>query len=321
MRVHVQPCGSSVANEHYVDTIDNPVPVPHLEPFLTSEQKQQLRQLDLEAVAVWGVTPGKRGQNRTQWLDMGPGDLVLLYRAKRFFQSGTVLFTLESEQLAESLWSRTDEGETWQCIYVLVDLVPIDISITDYNEALGYNTNNVVQGYRRFDFERSVALLDELDLSRSDKPTTLPENASITERLAAIRGDTNTNTATKARREQTILREHLFQGRNTSTCDLCGKSYPTRFLVCAHIKKRANCSEDERTDLNVVMSACRFGCDELYEAGYIFVSENGVVDQNTAKMTTPDMSEYVSMLLGNRCQSWNEKTAKYFDHHRSVLPR
>ena len=71
MRVHVQPCGSSVAKEHYVDTIDNPVRRSRLDPFLNLAQTQRLDELGLDAIPVWGVTPGKRGQNRKQWLDRG----------------------------------------------------------------------------------------------------------------------------------------------------------------------------------------------------------------------------------------------------------
>ena len=75
MRVHVQPCGSSVANDHYVDTIENPVPRSRFESYLSPDQNNQLDLLDVDALPVWGVTPGKLGQNRKQWLEMEPGDL------------------------------------------------------------------------------------------------------------------------------------------------------------------------------------------------------------------------------------------------------
>ena len=58
-------------------------------------------------------------------------------------------------------------------------------------------------------------------------------------------------------------------------CDLCGKTYPARFVRAAHIKRRADCTLDEKRDLHNVMAACVFGCDELFEHGYIGVGSNG----------------------------------------------
>jgi hypothetical protein len=48
------------------------------------------------------------------------------------------------------------------------------------------------------------------------------------------------------------------------------------FLVAAHIKRRASCLDDEKRDLEgVVMLACRFGCDYLFEQGHIGVDAQG----------------------------------------------
>lgn len=54
---------------------------------------------------------------------------MLLYQSKRFFQSASVHFTLDSAALAESFWSRTEDCETWGCVFFLVDLDPVDIGI------------------------------------------------------------------------------------------------------------------------------------------------------------------------------------------------
>ena len=75
--------------------------------------------------------------------------------------------------------------------------------------------------------------------------------------------------------EQSYLRRALFKGP-AAPCDLCGRVFEVEFLVAAHIKKRADCDDQERRDVaHVVMSACRFGCDELYERGYIAVGDDG----------------------------------------------
>ena len=50
-------------------------------------------------------------------------------------------------------------------------------------------------------------------------------------------------------------------------------------LVAAHIKKRAACSLEEKKDYkSIVMPMCSFGCDYLYERGYIAVSDGKIID-------------------------------------------
>lgn len=70
----------------------------------------------------------------------------------------------------------------------------------------------------------------------------------------------------KIRKEQAQLRAMLAGDRKSAPCALCGHPYPMAFLVAAHVKKRAVCTDAERLDLhNVAMLACLFGCDALYE--------------------------------------------------------
>ena len=62
-----------------------------------------------------------------------------------------------------------------------------------------------------------------------------------------------------------------------NTCCIYNKKYPVSFLVAAHIKKRAECTLDEKKDfLNIVAPMCKMGCDELYEKGYIGVVDGSV---------------------------------------------
>lgn len=76
----------------------------------------------------------------------------------------------------------------------------------------------------------------------------------------------------RVRTEQNKLRRLLARGRDSAACALCGEEYPLEFLIAAHIKKRAACSGDERP-----MLACSFGCDKLYEEGWITVAADGTI--------------------------------------------
>jgi len=92
--------------------------------------------------------------------------------------------------------------------------------------------------------------------------------------------------------------------------------------VAAHIKKRSECSLDEKKDLaNVATAMCVLGCDSLFEKGYIGV-QNGRVIQIKPTSTTNAQS-HVSMLVGQNCMDWKVGNENYFDwhfkHHSSLL--
>jgi hypothetical protein len=115
-------------------------------------------------------------------------------------------------------------------------------------------------------------LLDKLASADDRRPTEDDFAAAV----AAL--DALDKTGQRAQRvEQSYLRKALFHGP-TAPCDLCGRVFEVDFLVAAHIKRRADCDDHERRDVaHVVMSACRFGCDELYERGYITIGDGGQI--------------------------------------------
>ena len=127
----------------------------------------------------------------------------------------------------------------------------------------------------------------------------------------------------KVRREQAQLRALLAGGRAHAACALCGHVYPMEFLVAAHIKKRSLCSDDERRDLqHVAMLACTFGCDSLYESGWISVDQIGIL-----RTVPPEQApagwfrEHLEGLAGLRCGAYDELSEAYFAWHRSTMFR
>ena len=88
------------------------------------------------------------------------------------------------------------------------------------------------------------------------------------------------------------LRKQLFQYKTTSKCAICNQDFNIGFLVCAHIKKRSKCTEDEMRNINNVVRMCKFGCDELFERGYVAVVDGVVkVLKNTNNTKVIDKTE------------------------------
>lgn len=126
------------------------------------------------------------------------------------------------------------------------------------------------------------------------------------------------------RKEQAELRRLLLGGRPSAPCDLCGDEFPADLLVAAHIKRRSVCSDDERNHLpHVAMLACRFGCDSLFESGYVTVDRTGHV--RTAPCEdglTGLIRSHLARLDGRPCRAHRTESQAYFSwHHDNVFRR
>ncbi len=324
MRVAVQPCGDSDAHNHYVDTISNLVNRDKIAPFLSPEQLTAFDEACGENVAVWGVTRGKTGQNLKQWLKLNSGDIVLLSKNRKLFSKARITYKIQNEPLAKALWSTKPDGSTWECIYFLGDLEEIDIPVSKYNEALVYDSKNIIQGFRVHEGAKAEKLIDLLEIPDDELANTEQETIppwgpknSLAALLASL-DSLDYPAERKARAEMGIFREHLFGKVRTARCDICGKKYPVGFLVAAHIKKRASCNDAERRDLSVVMRACVLGCDALYERSYIQIDPDGCIKITlNDSCITDDIKAKIESISGRNCAAFSPSTEQYFEWHRT----
>ncbi|MEH7445195.1 hypothetical protein V7201_23090 [Bacillus sp. JJ1122] len=115
----------------------------------------------------------------------------------------------------------------------------------------------------------------------------------------------------KKRKEQKILRDWLFKGKETESCAICGKTYHVRSLVCAHKKKRSLCTEIERTDPHIVMPLCLFGCDVMYEQEFLEIADGEV--RGYPDGLTEQEKNYITRLIGRKVDSrWLQGSPFYF---------
>lgn len=118
------------------------------------------------------------------------------------------------------------------------------------------------------------------------------------------------------RGEQRSLRATLLRGRGQATCTICGDTYPERFLWASHIKKRSLCTDQEKRDIpNVAMLACLFGCDALFEDGYLSVNGNGQIAITDAANLPPAIAIRLKMLAGRTVLEYTAKADYFAWHH------
>ena len=178
------------------------------------------------------------------------------------------------------------------------------------------------------DFSKIVLLLQgrQAPLSESDiKKLTTSANKRTKDfvdtygkRLAELDSTDTGYRSAKFRKEQATLRTILFGGKETAQCALCHQQFPTKLLVAAHIKPRARCSSLERTDPNIVMPACKTGCDDFFEHGFLIVEGDGVIQANKAAQATTDLRRMLADREGLRCTHHNPLTAGYFKYRRDL---
>ena len=100
--------------------------------------------------------------------------------------------------------------------------------------------------------------------------------------------------------------------KDRESCAICEVDYPVAALVAAHKKKRAECTEVERTDPRIVMPLCRFECDFLYEEKYVRV-ETGTVVKGNRFEGDEEGRQYLEKLIGRRIEDeWLKGSSSYF---------
>lgn len=310
MAIILQPCANKDASKHYVDTIENTKSLSSISQFLSDKELNDLKEIyPQEQVAIWGVTPSQS----SKWKRIQAGDITLLAREGAVFASAVTTYKIHSHALASKLWGFDNKGNTWEYIYFLSEVKNQHIPYKVLNKVIPYNENYVIQGFSLLDEEKSINVLKAFDL---ESETYFPD-IDTKELFEELKNEDNLETQSKTtgRKEQAAIRRLLFRNKPTGVCCICNKEYPVKFLWAAHIKKRSKCTLDEKKDLeNIAAPMCKFGCDELYEKGYIGVNNGNVIQLKDSDLTF-DIQSYINAIANNSCLSWNDKTKYYFDWH------
>lgn len=318
MRILIQPARLTVpvTKQNYRATIRRPVVFEEHADLLGPELVERLTHLSPSgATPMWGNTPDTRkGDKRTALETMRPGDWVFFSGEKRLYFGGTVAATWRNATLARRLWGDHSEGTTWERMYALVETRGFDLPMDEVRAKITEDLRDPLRELKALNEENSRALDELLSLD----PTPVPSGLPAQPRTGPHESPLEYIVQQLARGEQKGLRDRLLPDP-TGQCALCGRILPREFLVAAHIKRRAVCTDDEKRDLdNVAMPACTFGCDALYERGYITVDAGGKVQMSPLAADVPAVADYINAkLTGNTVTCWTETRIPYFQWHRT----
>ncbi|WP_409464778.1 hypothetical protein [Amycolatopsis sp. GA6-003] len=304
---------------HYHDTIDTRIRFTEHADVIDPPVLAALHDVYPDGTAqFWGVTPGVSGANVGKWKKLMPGDAVFFYGEKKIYLAGHIALPFQNRALADRLWGRNANGLTWELMFALVNLRDVTLPIDEIRAALDWSDKAFIQGFTVVEGHRADELAELVNLQ--DTGNLLVACEAFTRKVRSVTapdGPTDGTRTASWRREHPLLKKRLVELAG-DTCGLCGEGLPPAFLVGAHIKKRALCTEDERKDFdNVGMLACVLGCDSLFERGYISVDKGGKILISDMVAESSTVAEFVESRLEGRISAWwNPEREKYYAWHR-----
>lgn len=278
--------------------------------------------------ACGGAKPGEDNRNEKRWQAVAPGDLLLFVHGRTRITAARVLEKLRNERQSRAIWGETatknQARQTWELMMVLDAPFDSSLSVESLNDVIGRKRNANVQEFVVKDEVTSARLLEAMGVAESTAARALI-NSNDFEDSREPSGDLSTldvldaAVSTKRRLEQAALRRRLLPDA-TADCALCGRTFPVEYLVAAHIKPRAKCSDSEKRDLaNVVMANCLFGCDELWGRGHVSIGRDGRVVWSSEAPDAGAVRSYLGAFLpeGKVLRHWEAKPGSrpYFLFH------
>jgi len=310
-----QPTGNKDAREHYLDTIEKFVDLNSIDRFLSKSDRITLEEIYPDKrIKLWGVTSG--GANKSKWSKIRRGDITIFSRDGVIYSFAVATHKFSNKPLAEFLWGVNYKGEAWENIYTVSEVNPLNIKYSEFNNAVGYKENFVIQGFNVLSDEISNRFLSVFPIESKAIYDAVSSEAYRFNLDDIV--ETDKKSISHSRVEQGYLRKLLFGNKANSNCACCGLNYPTQFLITAHIKKRSYCSKEERLNPNVVMPMCNFGCDELFEKGIISVNIDGIFYQKK-ETSSETIQKHIDSIIGKKCDYYSDDSEIFFKWHRELV--
>lgn len=134
------------AREHYEDTVANPYPIADLIEKLDINVQKELISNGLDKyVHMWGAVPGS--SNVKRWNNLRTGDGILVYVKEGFRIYAKIVCKTINREVAEHIWGTDANDRTWEYIYFLKDVNPVNFSKEKFSSFFGYKMNFTPQGF------------------------------------------------------------------------------------------------------------------------------------------------------------------------------
>lgn len=298
---------------------DTRISIGHSSSFWWANQSKNFDQV-YEDRTLWAPLVGREGQQVDHWRSLKearPGDIVFHYASPELRAVSRIATV---PQPAYPPYGYAVPPSTAGTLVLTEPVCSVRVPRETVLEVLEYGRGPMnSDGTMRRGYFFPVAADQALDLLRCANLEPVDEAVphNVTEQEAReefFEGASDRLALTAVRAEQGFLRRQQIRKWGNSCC-LCRRSLPDELLVAAHIKPRWACTESERMDtLNVAMLACLFGCDALFELGYVTVDESGRIEQGPRRSVR--LEDKIREITGELCPAYGEHSQRYFAWHR-----
>ena len=129
--VVLQQVSSEFARKNARGTLDKPVGIKLYAKYMEPELLAALNAHSPDGtIRIWGA----KAERHHQFVKMPARNSIVLFRHGNYiFAHGMIVETTHNERLAEKLWGRDSDGETWPLIFFLKRLVPIRKEAAKFN--------------------------------------------------------------------------------------------------------------------------------------------------------------------------------------------
>lgn len=316
----LQPTSDPIAKRNFNRTLKTAIKLDEIKRFLISEQINKLEELfPTGDCYIWGVKTGKGEATLKQYKKLQKDDLVIFYQDKTFYAQAQVAFLCNNVELSEFLW---DDG-MFENIYFVYPLKPFYLEVQKFNLIVYDKEESFpVMGFKVLNELQSEKLINALDITpiiKSNNDVDISKD-KLLQKLIDLESNKELERVTKQKQrvEQQLLRDILFYNKDYEKCSCCGEEYPVESLTTAHIKKRSQCTKEEKLDINIVFPMCKFGCDELFEVGLLVVNNEGRfqrTDELNGIIIRGKINDFLNLYDQKVCDYWNENTEDYFAWH------
>jgi len=126
-----------------------------------------LKRYGADVVRLWAL----KAKLYSRWTRINEGDYTLFYQASKIVYSAKVSFKYPfaitpeqvevGNQVAENVWGRDVDGETWPYLFFLEEVREIELPLAKFNELTGYNLK-AVQGFMKMREDAAAKLIEWL---------------------------------------------------------------------------------------------------------------------------------------------------------------
>ena len=142
--IALQQVSSEFARENAGRTLEKPIALRFIERHLQPDVLRTLQSACPDGTLyVWGAR-AERSHQTVKMLEREA--MVFFRRGQTVFKRGVVIETAYNESLAEALWGRETDCQTWPNVFFFATIKDINIPASRMNELLGRSPRDNWQG-------------------------------------------------------------------------------------------------------------------------------------------------------------------------------